>query len=108
MASGQERESRIHIALQEGFNDDDVIVRINGQEAYRRSGVTTRYQISYADSVEVDIEAGPAEIEVEVPSRATSVSQRLDAQHEVYLAVSLDRQGDITFGAPQTEPFRYA
>ncbi len=43
----------LHIAFQEGFTDDTVVVRVNGREVFRKGSVKTRLQIGYADSFEV-------------------------------------------------------
>jgi hypothetical protein len=32
----------LHIALQEGFTGDDVVVRVQGEEVFRKEDVTTR------------------------------------------------------------------
>jgi hypothetical protein len=34
--------SLLHIALQEGFNDDTVVIRVNGSEVFHKAGVKTR------------------------------------------------------------------
>ncbi len=81
----------LHIAFQEGFTDDAVVVRVNGKEAFRKANVTTRTQIGYADSFELDVEEGTADIEVLLPSRNLLESITLSVATAVYLAVSIDK-----------------
>ena len=43
----------LHIAFQDGFTDDTVVVLINGGEVFRKEGVNTKLLLGYADFVEV-------------------------------------------------------
>lgn len=36
----------LHIALQDGLANDTVVIRSNGQEIYRKTGVSTRTQLA--------------------------------------------------------------
>ena len=56
----------LHVALQDGFDNDTIEVRVNGQTVYERDGVTTMTQISLADAFDVDID-GP--VDLRSPSR---------------------------------------
>jgi hypothetical protein len=57
---------QLSIKLRDGFNNDTVTIRVNGKEVYRKSGVKTDLTISFADAVEVPVEASPVELEVAV------------------------------------------
>ena len=98
--------ARIHIALQEGFDGDEVVVRINGEDVYRRSGVTTRPQISLADSFARDVADGPATIEVRLPVRGASGSIAVDGVRPCHVGVSRTPAGRVVLRA-QDEPFGY-
>ena len=57
----------LHVALQEGFEDDTVVLRIADEEVYRRDSLATRMQIGLADSFELTVEEDEAELEVSLP-----------------------------------------
>jgi hypothetical protein len=96
----------LHIALQEGFSNDDVVVRVNGHEILRKSGITTRPQIGYADSIERELPPGRVTVEVSVTSRNTSSSEVIELTQPTYLGVSLDAAGAPTYRTSLT-PFGY-
>jgi hypothetical protein len=100
---------RVHVALQEGFQNDTVTVQLAGREVYRKSGVSTRMQIGLADKFDLDVTPGPAELHVEVPSRnaARSVPLTVPADGELFVGISLSHQGAVT-SQVSDEPFRYA
>jgi len=56
----------VRVRLGEGFQNDTVTVRIDGQQVYHRAGVSTDWTISRADSVEVQSAAPSVRLEVSV------------------------------------------
>lgn len=97
--------SGLRIDLQEGFRNDTVIVRVNGEEVFQKSGVTTRLSASIADSFEVPVEGSPSEVEVEASTRALTGKGKVDAEHTPYLGVSIE--GAAIRFERSVEPFRY-
>ena len=95
----------LHIAFQEGFQDDTVQVRVDGREVTQMEHVTTRTQIGLADSFEMDVQEGMMEVEVLVPSKALSKRITLPVSNAVYLGVSVDDRGLIH--RVSEEPFGY-
>lgn len=95
----------LHIALQEGFSDDDVVVRVDGQEVYHKKNVTTRLQIGYADSFELEIKEGAARVEVELATRGLSEAFPVDVTGTTYVGLSVE-QGAIRHRL-STQPFGY-
>ena len=63
------------IELGEGFTDDDVVVLVDGKEAWRRSGVTTNYSVGLAAIAEVPAAPGTT---VEVRVRGMSRTERVE------------------------------
>ncbi len=57
---------KLNIKLRDGFNDDQVSIKVDGREIFDKSGVTTDLTISYADAVEIDTDKDNAKIEVSV------------------------------------------
>jgi len=94
-----------HIAFQEGFTDDTVVVRVNEGEVFRKDNVKTRTQIGYADSFEVTIEEGSVKVEVLLPLKNLSEIFVLQVSTAVYMGISID-DGRIVYRISQ-EPFGY-
>jgi hypothetical protein len=96
----------LHVALQEGFVSDRVVITLNGAEAANRPAVTTRNQIGFAESVEVEAPAGAAEIHVDVPTRGLSASAQVKVEGmTTYVGVSIE-DGRLNLHQ-QREAFRY-
>jgi hypothetical protein len=96
----------LHVALQEGFTNDSVQILVNGREVFKKQDITTKTQIGFADSVELDIPKQPATVRVEVSSRLASETIALPEEDAVFLGISLSRDGKITHRISK-EPFGY-
>jgi len=81
----QETALVLTIALQDGFTDDLVVVRVNGREVCRKEGVKTKLMLGYADSFEVHVPEGPVNVEVTLPLRDLTETIVLQASKAVYL-----------------------
>lgn len=95
----------LHVAMQEGFEDENVVIRVAGKEAFRKDNVRTKLQIGFADSFEMNVEEGPVTIEIDLPSKSLSKSIELQVQNAVYLSVSIIA-GKIEYKI-SPEPFGY-
>jgi hypothetical protein len=98
----------LHIAFQEGFMDDTVVVRANGKEVCHKPNVTTRLQIGYADSCEADVRENTVNVEVILPLRSLSKAIPIvfDDSTPVYLGLSVTPEGRISERVSR-EPFGY-
>lgn len=96
----------LHIALQEGFSADDVVVRFGGREVFHPTGVTTRTQIGLAATHEEQVPAGTVSVEVLLPARQAKLSQTLQVTQDTYLGVSVTPAGQIEH-VVRHEPFGY-
>ena len=88
----------LHIALQEGFVHDAVVVNIDGAQAFEGDDVSTRTQIGLAAVFDVAAASGAHSIEVALPNRGTlSHVHSFVVDGDTWLGVSLthDRQFDI-------------
>ena len=90
------------IDLQDGFTGEDVIVRVNGREVSRLSGVHTKRMLGLAKSFEVAAPEGAVTLEIEVPGKARGTTE----VREPHVGVSL-KGSDVRFIANE-KPFGYA
>lgn len=90
----------INVALQDGFDADEVVIRIDGEEAYRAEGVTTRTQISHAADMQLEVPDGPFTLEVDVPTQSIRESLQLDPNAQPNVALSL-RGGELVATYPE-------
>ena len=95
----------LHVAFQEGFADDAVVVQVNGEEVLHKESVKTRLQIGYADYFEVTVEEGSVNIEVLLPLKNISETIVLQVSTAVYVGVSI-HHGRIGYQISD-EPFGY-
>ncbi len=77
------------VDLQEGFENDTVVVRLNGEEVYHESQVTTLRLLGLADTFIADSEPGPARLDVEVESRGLTHQIPLELTDRTYVGISL-------------------
>ena len=98
----------LHVAFKDGFENDALTVRVNGVEVFRRAGITTKNQISFADSFETDAPAGDTTVSIQVLSKGECVSSPLRLRAETYIGISLDERGRVSTPEVSSQPFGYA
>jgi hypothetical protein len=88
----------LHIALQDGFTGESVIVRVNGAKVFQQPAVRTRFQIGLAERFEVEVATPVAEVEVEVPAkgRRSLISVPFDIPEKRWLGISIGADGTLT------------
>jgi hypothetical protein len=96
----------LHVDLQEGFSGDAVEVLFDGKAAFRKSNVSTRTQIGFADSVEAQVDSGAVDLTVSLPAKGLSNSAVLTVSEPTYVGVSVSPAGGIKFEISQA-PFGY-
>jgi hypothetical protein len=76
--------------FKDGFANDDVVVRIDGQEVARRQQITTRHDVEppLAWSVDVPVASDAVTTEVAVPTK--------NAQGSLQVRVTQSPQVDVT------------
>ncbi|MFC0106376.1 hypothetical protein [Kibdelosporangium aridum] len=84
------------VELGEGFADDEVIVLVDGQEAWRAQRVATNYSVGIAAIATVSAGAGST---VEVRVRGRAKSRRVGGEQR--LRVDLEPSGELTLGPPR-------
>jgi YbbR domain-containing protein len=81
----------MRVDLQDGFDKDHVEVYVNGRKRIEAEGVTSRRQLGLALSTEIEVPAGPLEIEIRIPTRKLSKTFSVDTPN---LGISI-RNGEI-------------
>ena len=103
--SSNKKEPVLSIALQDGFEKESIVVRVNGKEVYRNETVQTDYRISLADSFETPLPDSPIVVEVELPEQSITDSLQFESDTTIYVGISwLD--GKLLFKTSET-PFGY-
>jgi hypothetical protein len=77
------------IDFQDGFLDDTVVLRINGQERFQREQVSTRLLLGLASSFTTEIEKGSLSVEISIPTRGLKESLMLDVTADTYIGVGI-------------------
>ena len=90
----------INVALQDGFDADTVVIRVNGAEAYRAEGLTTRTQLSHAADTTIEVPDAPFALEVSVPTRDVADTLTIDPHAHPNVALSL-REGGLVASFPE-------
>jgi hypothetical protein len=87
--------TKITVDLQDGFMDDTVAVSAGGREVVREQGVTTRFQIGMARSLQVAVPEDAEVLEVEVPTKNARATVAIDTSKPVFVGVSLTTEGEL-------------
>lgn len=96
----------LHTALQDGFDDDEVVLRVAGRDVFHQPHVRTRNQIGLAATHEVSLGVGPVSVEIVLPRRKLELKVPLQITQDTYLGVSLTPQGEFRHVVTY-EPFGY-
>jgi hypothetical protein len=102
----EERMAQITVDLQDGFMNDTVAISAGGREVLREEGVTTRFQIGRARSLQVAVPEGAITLEVEVSTKDASATAAIDTSKPVFVGVSLTTEGQLEVRV-QEQPFGY-
>jgi hypothetical protein len=82
--------AEVTIDLQEGFFDDTLVVRHDGQEVARRDGLRTRMQTGFAHQFELDLPPGATALEIVLPAKDIAALVQLPPERPLWIGVSLD------------------
>jgi hypothetical protein len=94
----------LQIDLQEGFANDQVIIKVNDQEIFRES-VTTNLMHGFAASMETQVPRGFTTIDVQVPTKGLSKTILVDMTRILHVGIAI-RDGIIEYRVSD-EPFPY-
>ena len=96
----------VTVDLQDGFMEDTVVISADGREVAREAGVSTRFQIGKAKSVQIAVPEGEVALDVEVPTKNERASVPIDTSKPVFVGVSLTTEGELEIRV-QDRPFGY-
>ena len=95
----------LHLAFQEGFSGDTVIVQVNGAEVARKVNLTSSLATALAGTADVTVDKESGNVQVTVPTKNLSASADINFKKFPYLAISVVRNSiQLT---PSPEPFYY-
>ncbi len=95
----------LSVALQDGFEGDLVVVRVDGDEVFRESGVSSDLRIGLATSFEVTLNHFPAIVTVELPDRGLVGETRVEDEGTLHVGASV-LDGEVRFRV-SAQPFGY-
>jgi hypothetical protein len=97
----------LSIHLQEGFDDDTAVIRLNGAERARRAHLTTKPLLGYAEIIELQKPAqADIRLELSLPDRNLSASTAIPASGDSFVAANM-ANGRLQL-AVRSQPFGYA
>ncbi|MFL5403888.1 MAG: hypothetical protein ACJ8BF_13835 [Gemmatimonadales bacterium] len=94
--------STVHVHLQEGFDGEPVILRLDGRVVANRATVRTRQQLGLAEIIQLDTSPGHHELEVVLPARNRVQTIPFDLQQELHLGLNLESDGVVTHRISQS------
>ena len=100
-----EESGLLHVVLQEGFAQDEVIVDVD-TTTHEFADVSTRLQVGMAQTFDVQVPRGTARVVVRVPGRGAQGAIEVRVGSEHWLRIDLDADGRVTFAQP--DRFRFA
>jgi hypothetical protein len=96
----------LRIALHHGFDDDTVLITVDGAQVFRREGVSTDMRVSLAAQHVMTVDEGPVEVEVSLPAKGLTASETLSVTGDLSLGVSIE--GDEIHFRQSSQRFGYA
>jgi len=96
----------LHLELQEGFEDDRVVARLNGVEILNLDHVTTRMQTGFAAAGTVQAPDGQAVLEVSLPASGQQASTEINLIQTLWAGINVGAGKAIQFRISQA-PFGY-
>ncbi len=77
------------IDFQDGYKDDTIVVRINGDKVFRKEHASTKLLLGLADSFKTEVEKRSVSIEISIETRNIVETIPLDVSTDTYLGVSV-------------------
>lgn len=103
----------LHVALQEGFHGEKVVVLLDGKEVQRYESLQTRMQISKAASFEISAQTGAHNLQIQLHDPSTGTLKNSKdfsinlTDRTLYYGISIMQDGEIRSRSSDA-PFGYA
>jgi hypothetical protein len=78
------------VIMKRGFEDDRVVVSVDGRVAFDREHVRLRRQIDRAAAFDCEVEPGTVDVAVRVPNRDLSARRRVRVEEHTTVLASID------------------
>lgn len=96
----------LSIHLQEGFEDDTAVVRLNGIETARRTHLKTRQLLGYAEIIDLPKPTGQdIQLELSLPDRGLTARAVIPGAGDTFVAANVT-EGRLQLAA-RDQPFAY-
>jgi hypothetical protein len=79
------------VIMKHGFEDDHVVVSVDGKVAFDREHVRLRRQIDRAAAFDCEVQPGAVEIEVQLPDRGLAAHRRVQVGDHTTVLASIDQ-----------------
>ena len=98
MIANSERRKRnvVRVDLQEGYSNDEVVVKLDGEAVYCGSELSTNYSVGLAHSLEIVVMDLPAKLEITLPQKGISTLITLEEPLPVSIGVALREKDLVT------------
>jgi len=93
------------IDLQDGYDDDAVVILVDGEEKYRNSSLKTDYAIGLTVSIQIRLPEGTVKLTINIPTHKLHADKRLDVDADIFVGVNIVN-GAISFRVSK-ERFEY-
>jgi hypothetical protein len=84
----------LYVDIQQGFKDDTVIVKVNGNDVFAKEHKTTSPLVGPAASSSIPIDEGLAMVQALVPHRNLQGSLEFQVDSDIYLGISINKSNE--------------
>jgi hypothetical protein len=84
----------VKLDLQDGFIDDEVVVKLDGREIQRVTNVSTRSQIGLARSMDLVLPPTAVQLSIELPQMDLRTGVNVPAKRPLWIGASLNDTRD--------------
>jgi hypothetical protein len=81
--------AKLSIHLQEGFDNDLVVIKVNGKGKFRNTQVTTKLLLGYAEVVELLVSETAAKVQISLPQKKLTQAVNIPLSADAHIAVSI-------------------
>jgi hypothetical protein len=92
--------------LREGFQGDQVVVRVDGREVANEADVSTDYTVGLASRISTTVGSGRAVVEVLCPNKSLTVRREIEVEGDGWVNIRLE-DGDLKIDQTSGEEALY-